>query len=347
MSDEHRRAMRGLAAAGVLGVSAMLGTGSTPAAVAAASPLCFGQTPTIYANTNTAVYGGTDGDDVIWVTGVNDLVLGNGGNDRICAESTNANLEGDGGNDRLLGNSGLMSGGAGDDVMKGLSTPDYRAAPRAIDADLATGVVTGWGTDTLRSITVIIGSAYGDTLRGGDNDDILHGDAGPDVIIGRLGGDVIDPGLGKDTVSGGGGDDSLFADVGTKSFDGGPGWDLVTFENPALTNPVTLDLAAGTASSTNIQLTLARIENANGGPAADTLSGDDLGNTIHGGDGNDDIHGLGGPDQLWGDAGDDTLYGDDGDDYLIGGGQAGDVRYGGAGLDQCPGGGTNDCENPS
>ena len=105
--------------------------------------------------------------------------------------------------------------------------------------------------------------------------------------------------------------------TGAATVHGGAGNDAISYED-AVTD-VTIDLNAGTSSTTGSTATFTSIENAIGGSGNDTITGDSGDNTLIGGDGNDSISGLAGNDKLEGDAGDDTLQGGPGDDTLDGG----------------------------
>lgn len=137
----------------------------------------------------------------------------------------------------------------------------------------------------------------------------------------------------------------------------------------AVVGPSEIDLAEGAFSRLDGQNRMsiawgARIEDANGGAAADLLRGNDLDNRLNGGAGDDTIEGGAGLNVLRGDtgndiivggrefddahgnAGDDTVRGGDGDDWAVGGkdqdllfgDQGFDIVYGNLGSDTCDGG---------
>ncbi|WP_284198481.1 tandem-95 repeat protein [Azospirillum oryzae] len=123
-------------------------------------------------------------------------------------------LEGGDGNDTIYGGAGndTLSGGLGDDVLDGGADNDtvtYAASATAVNANLATGIGTGEGTDTLRNLENVTGSAF---------DDVITGDSGANILLGGGGTDTITGGAGTDTVRGGAGDDLSIFTVGT---DGG------------------------------------------------------------------------------------------------------------------------------
>jgi Ca2+-binding RTX toxin-like protein len=82
--------------------------------------------------------------------------------------------------------------------------------------DLGIGHATGEGTDILVAILDVVGSRYGDVIKGNEGDNILKLGKGNDKGVGRGGNDRI---LGRD-----GGDD-LNGGSGTNVNDGGTGSD--------------------------------------------------------------------------------------------------------------------------
>lgn len=170
----------------------------------------------------SAVYLGTDGNDVIDGADGNDLIDGRGGAD-------------------------LMIGGAGDDVVSVDSRGD------------AVSEINGGGTDTvLASVTfnlsnsrqaigavenvtltgsaatnangnelanVLIGNSRSNHLSGDAGDDILAGAAGNDRLRGGDGGDALAGGAGNDRLTGGDGNDTLAGGIGNDRLAGGDGND--------------------------------------------------------------------------------------------------------------------------
>src|SRR6266511_3834397 len=81
-----------------------------------------------------------------------DVLIGGGGPDRLDGGAGSDRLAGGGGNDALFG-------GYGEDVV------DYTAAPGPVNVNLATGIATGEGSDTIQlaSVEEVDGSAFDDT----------------------------------------------------------------------------------------------------------------------------------------------------------------------------------------
>ncbi|MFC5351077.1 tandem-95 repeat protein [Azospirillum lipoferum] len=126
----------------------------------------------------------------------------------------NDSLDGGAGNDTIFGGAGkdTLAGGLGDDSLDGGTDNDtvtYAGSATAVNANLATGVATGEGTDALRNLENVTGSAF---------DDVITGDGGANILLGGGGKDTITGGAGTDTIHGGTGDDLSIFTVGT---DGG------------------------------------------------------------------------------------------------------------------------------
>jgi Ca2+-binding RTX toxin-like protein len=244
-----------------------------------------------------------------------------------------ATYEGTAGNDTLVGTASndyfwprrgddLVQGGEGRDIVY------FDNATSGVAVDLATGVVGGGdGNDTLVGIEDVRGSAFGDSLQGDLNANTLSGDEGDDTLSGRAGDDTLGGfdgadslaggegrdylagGSGNDTMDGGAGDDTLRGDAGADLMIGGEGIDTVnynTYVYPDGTG-VVVDLAAGTVMGGFGNDALVGIENVEGSPLSDRLTGDS------------------GANSLFGNGGNDTLEGGAGDDYLLGTGPGYDV----------------------
>lgn len=268
---------------------------------------------------------GTNSSDELDGTLLGDGLFGNGGSDI---------LNGLDGNDLLVG------GASGDQIDggKGFDTVDYSLSPAAVMINLATGVFSGGDAagDTLANIEKIIGSAFGDSLAGGQQSEDIYGGEGNDFIDGGSNDDRLFGGTGNDTLRGGEGSDNLVGGQGADSIFGGSGIDTVDY-GPSLAG-VSVDLDRGLAFGGDAeQDNIIDVERILGSQHADLLIGSSLDNTLSGQDGNDMISGLGGNDILNGDAGDDILDGGSGSDFLFGG-TGDDVLVGGAGADDLRGG---------
>jgi hypothetical protein len=162
-----------------------------------------------------------DGDDQVNAAGtaaplnaVTPQVFDTGaGADEVVAGPADDVVRGGPGADRLTGGPGgdELDGGAGDDVIVGLDGADVVRGGDGTDTLDLSGAAAGVtvflngiaddgpaGTAAV-DVERVLGSAFGDTLGGGDGVDVLEAGAGDDVIDVRGGGnDVADCGEGTD-----------------------------------------------------------------------------------------------------------------------------------------------------
>jgi Ca2+-binding RTX toxin-like protein len=198
---------------------------------------------------------------------------------------------GSGGNDvlNLLGGDDGVAGGPGDDTIDAGEGSDFideyqlssiygDPGPDGITVDFVAGTLAGYGNDSIAGLELSGGTP---------GDDVMIGDDGDNQFIFQ--------GAGDDTIDAAGGDDIVDGGDGADDLDGGTGTDLVGFLDSS--DGLTVDLGAGTTSQGDA---LAGFENILGSFYDDTISGDEAANTIEGADGADTISGLGGDDVLWG-----------------------------------------------
>ena len=184
------------------------------------------------------------------------------------------------GNDTITGFAGNLTvdGGAGTDTI----------ALTATSADLnvaADSQIVGVENISAATVTTSVQISLANQLEGFA---ITGGSAG-DVIAGGFGNDTITGNAGNDVLGGGGGNDTFVATLndGNDAYDGGDGSDTITIA-AAVTAGVTLNLVAGTMSSTQTGTdTVTRIENFTGGAGNDVITGDVNNNILNGGAGND------------------------------------------------------------
>jgi Ca2+-binding RTX toxin-like protein len=239
--------------------------------------------------------------------GGNDFIYGDAGNDIIAGDVLEGSVDADafiqngndtifGGDDddQLFGDSLLTSlssanpqggddvldGGLGDDYLDGQGGSDtaaFNSILAAVTVNLATGVATGQGTDTLIRIENLLGSALSDTLRG-------------DNFANRFTG-----GLGNDTIDGAGGND-------TANY-----FEKTAAVSVALAGASLVNVFVGGAVEDRIR----NVENIIGGSGNDSIFGDTFANAFTGGAGNDRLQGAGGADAIDGGIGvDEAIYGE-------------------------------------
>ena len=157
---------------------------------------------------------GAFGDDVL--SGI-ESVYGSSFDDVLTGDAQDNTLNGRAGDDTLVGGPGR------DQVV-------YWDAPGPVNANLATGRVSGAdGNDILVSIENLYGSYADDVLAGDDGDNHIGGNNGNDQIDGAAGNDLLDGNDGDDTLTGGDGDDELQGGQGNDSLVGGNGSDSAIF----------------------------------------------------------------------------------------------------------------------
>ena len=280
-------------------------------------------------------------------------LIGGSGNDTLFGNALNNRITGNAGNDTIHGLQGddTLLGGLGDDIY-------VFAAATAAEVDTVTES-SNQGTDTLNfaalttNVAVRLNSsavqavdstrtlklnsvATFENLIGGSGNDTLIGNALNNRITGNAGNDTIHGLQGDDTLLGGLGDDvyvfgtatSAEADTVTEASNGGT--DTLSFNT--ISTPVTLSLASSSIQEVHTNRTLklnsgSTFENAAGGPAGDSLTGNSLANVLIGNAGDDVLVGGAGRDILIGGIGRDTLNGGTDDDILIAGRTTSDALF--------------------
>ncbi|MGH2736392.1 MAG: calcium-binding protein, partial [Actinomycetota bacterium] len=184
----------------------------------------------IVADLTTDTATGEGSDELLRIEGV----VGSNFDDVIVGDDTTNGLFGQEGDDQLLGlGSGdlasgkwdLLSGDDGaDDILggDGFDMVTYDRIPVPVTVDLAAGVATGQGEDTLQSTE----GAWGSRL-----DDVLIGNPSDNAFIGGFGNDDMDGGSGTDTAIFRSDPGPVVADLSSDSASG-TGLDVLTgFEN--------------------------------------------------------------------------------------------------------------------
>lgn len=345
-------------------VGAMTLAASMPAALAA-TPKCFGETATLVGSNKSETLRGTAGPDVIVGQGGSDTILGRGGNDMICAGGGGDVVKGGGGDDYVLGQGGndtirlgagadLVHGGAGTDNITGADGDDYffpddgndsyiggpgfdqldaNLVGGPMNVNLASGIVSGAGTDQVDHFELVYGSQYNDTMTGSDE---------LDIFLGLQGDDTIDGGANLDLILGGGQPD--VTETGNDLLDGGADFDIVLYWYS--TGPVDADLAAGMGTGEGTD-ELNGFESVAGSEFDDVLRGDHQANYLFGEGGNDQMDGRAGFDVVayWfaeqaiqANMGTDTATGEGNDAFSNVEGVAGTISFG----DTLTGGDEND-----
>ena len=337
---------------------------------------------------------GSDRADTISGDGNRNVLTGNAGGDVLYGGGGNDELIGGEGHDQMFGGDGddMLIGGAGSDVLfggaavigsteEGIDTVSYEFSPDRNNDGLGvtlnlsirglnsgySGVSIGKGEDAeqdrVKEVENIIGSAYGDTLTGDENNNDLKGLAGDDILSGKGGNDTLVGGEGNDTLDGGTGNDTyVFAgSYGADTIKGNSGAAILSFVDAgglgdfrfsrADNNDVVITTVSNSVTGS---VTILAVAYGQGRYTIQHGTGTELkilGKLFHGTDEVDDdftgtagvdlMLGLGGNDMLKGGAGADTLFGGAQHDILKGGAGA-DTLYGGRGDDTLEGGADGD-----
>ena len=235
-----------------------------------------------------------------------DALAGVGGNDTLSGLGGNDTLDGGAGNDTYLFDTDLV---LGSDLLidaSGIDTLNFAATTtKTINLNLgstvAQTVTAGNLTLTLASATAfenVIGGSLNDNIVGNTLANSLTGGAGNDTLSGLRGNDTLDGGVGNDTY--------LFDTdlvLGSDLLIDASGIDTLNF---AATTTKTINLNLGSAvaqtvTAGNLTLTLASataFENVIGGSLNDNIVGNTLNNSLTGGLGKDSLTGSTGLDTL-------------------------------------------------
>lgn len=257
-------------------------------ASSAENPTCAKQEATIVGSAEADVLRGTDGRDVVFAGGGNDLVLGLDGPDIVCGGAGDDVLDGGDVSDRIYGGPGddLLLGDTGSDTLSGGPGDDEIRAARGNDV-----VGGGGGTDLLR------GGFGDDRMQGGTGDrDDVGGDLGIDIVNGGPGdSDLVHGDYGWDYMSGGagGGDIASFATAIRSDREGG-----------GVMVSLSQALAIGDGRDR-----VRSFEAVEGSAFGDLLLGDRQATRFDGGPGDDEIRAGRGDDEIDGGSGSDRCRG--------------------------------------
>ena len=289
------------------------------------------------------------GNDTYYVDNASDIIVeaANGGTDLVystvthtlAAEVENLSLQGTASinatgnvlNNTIYSNAGnnIIDGGAGVDTVA------YSGATAAVTVNLsntAAQATGGSGSDTLKNIENLTGSAYNDTLIGNTASNTLNGGVGADRMEGGLGNDTYYVDNASDVVveAASGGTDLVYATVshtlaaevenlslqgtasinatgnalnniiytnaGNNIIDGGAGIDTATYANATSAITVNLSNTAAQVTGGSGSDTLLNVENLTGSKYNDILTGNSGINVLDGGIGNDTLTGDKGND---------------------------------------------------
>lgn len=249
----------------------------------------------------------------LWGRAGSDVLAGGAGDDSLYGEAGADTLQGGDGQDWLIGGAGgdMLNGG------NGIDTANYAEASGAISLSLLAGTGTGGDAagDSFVGVENVLGSAFGDQIKGdaGANGlwgmvgaDRLYGAGGNDALNGGDGNDALYGEAGADALNGGEGNDSLTGGAGADTLSGGNGIDVAQYDAAAASVTVNLATGSGTAGDAAGD-TYSSVENVLGSAYNDTITGNAAANALWGMAGNDVLVGGAGADALKGGAGADRF----------------------------------------
>lgn len=245
-------------------------------------------------------------------------------------------------------NSFVVRGTAGDDLFRhgmrgGQLVLDLVGDGRisaVTEGVTALGMSLGAGDDRLDDLAAFLSAGAGVTPSAANAVSSLivpltaFGAEGNDGLLGGSGDDELDGGPGDDVANGLDGNDHFpaagIAD-GSDTFNGGPGYDSVSYELRQIDLALNLCLSSGLLGCADGECEacemsgeagegdrLVNIEDVTGGDGDDILRGSDAADALSGGPGDDRLFGLGGSDVLYGQRGQDVLEGGADGDYCDG-----------------------------
>jgi Ca2+-binding RTX toxin-like protein len=173
------------------------------------------------------IYGGGSGDQLYGEAG-NDHINGGPGVDSVYGGDGLDTLTGGPGNDYLYGQSGddSLEGGPGKDLIQGgteFDTVRYSHAGGGVRVDLqqAGGDGQPGEGDNVLTVENVVGSPFGDLIRGTAAANEIKGGNGNDRLYGRGGNDYMTGGNGDDRLYGSAGNDYLYGNAGADTLNGG------------------------------------------------------------------------------------------------------------------------------
>lgn len=266
----------------------------------------------VTADLAAGVASGGDGDDTL--VSIENL-SGSHFSDILSGDSESNAFYGEGGNDSI-------SGGDGGDYVF------FDDAPNGVRVDLARGVATGVGRDSLTSIEGVNGSGFRDVISGNAITNSLTGNGGNDSISGGRGFDFagfdanpvavrvnlatgtargqgadrlrgmegIIGSTRSDTLTGARGTNTIYGGGGNDTLSGGGGFDWAAYDFAP--SAITADLGAGSVRGEGRDV-LKSMEGVSGSQFDDVLTGSGRGDGFYGEGGDDEIDGKGGFDWMY------------------------------------------------
>jgi Ca2+-binding RTX toxin-like protein len=146
---------------------------------------------------------GDDDNDTIFGGSGQDEIYGGAGDDYINAGTGDDTIDAGDGNDAVWAGEGndLVIANGGDDMYqggKGFDTIDFSGSDTGMKIDLSKGTASGQGVDIVQGFEKVIGSIYGDNIKGSNTADVILAGEGENVLRGMGGADELTGGFDRD-----------------------------------------------------------------------------------------------------------------------------------------------------
>ena len=186
----------------------------------------------------TATIFGSELNDTISTSGINDMIISGAGNDTITDIGGNHRINAGAGNDTITANGGnqIICAGEGNNTVTATGGSHRITSGAGDDTITAIGgnhtISAGDGNNTITATGgshVITSGSGNDTITATGGSSLIYGGAGNDTITANGGNEVVFGGAGNDTITTGAGNDRITGGAGADIMTGGAGADVFIF----------------------------------------------------------------------------------------------------------------------
>ena len=186
----------------------------------------------------TATIFGSELNDTISTSGINDMIISGAGNDTITDIGGNHRINAGAGNDTITANGGnqIICAGEGNNTVTATGGSHRITSGAGDDTITAVGgnhtIDAGDGNNTITATGgshVITSGSGNDTITATGGSSLIYGGAGNDTITANGGNEVVFGGAGNDTITTGAGNDRITGGAGADIMTGGAGADVFIF----------------------------------------------------------------------------------------------------------------------
>ena len=186
----------------------------------------------------TATIFGSELNDTISTSGINDMIISGAGNDTITDIGGNHRINAGAGNDTITANGGnqIICAGEGNNTVTATGGSHRITSGAGDDTITAIGgnhtIDAGDGNNTITATGgshVITSGSGNDTITATGGSSLIYGGAGNDTITANGGNEVVFGGAGNDTITTGAGNDRITGGAGADIMTGGAGADVFIF----------------------------------------------------------------------------------------------------------------------